>query len=102
MVVVALVCVLFLLHFRSSLVAIVTLPLGVLISLGIMYEAGISANIMSLGGIALAIGVMVDAAVIMIENAHKHIEHAPPDAPRGPLILEAAKEVGPRCSSRSW
>ncbi len=95
MIVVALVCVLFLLHFRSSLVAIVTLPLGVLISLGIMYEAGISANIMSLGGIALAIGVMVDAAVIMIENALKHIEHAPPDAPRSPLILEAAKEVGP-------
>ena len=95
MIVVALVCIIFLLHFRSSLVAIVTLPLGVLISLGIMYEAGISANIMSLGGIALAIGVMVDAAVIMIENAHKHIEHAPPDAPRGPLILEAAKEVGP-------
>jgi Cu(I)/Ag(I) efflux system membrane protein CusA/SilA len=95
MIVVALICVIFLLHFRSSLVAIVTLPLGVLISLGIMYEAGISANIMSLGGIALAIGVMVDAAVIMIENAHKHIEHAPPDAPRAPLILEAAKEVGP-------
>ena len=95
MVVVALVCVIFLLHFRSSLVAIVTLPLGVLISLAIMYEAGISANIMSLGGIALAIGVMVDAAVIMIENALKHIEHAPPDAPRAPLILEAAKEVGP-------
>ncbi len=94
-VVVALVCVLFLFHFRSSLVAIVTLPLGVLISLGVMYEAGISANIMSLGGIALAIGVMVDAAVIMIENAHKHIEHAPPGAPRGPVILEAAKEVGP-------
>jgi len=95
MLVVAAVCIIFLLHFRSSLVAIVTLPLGVLISLGIMYEADISANIMSLGGIALAIGVMVDAAVIMIENAHKHIEHAPPDAPRGPLILEAAKEVGP-------
>ena len=95
MIVVAVVCVIFLLHFRSSLVAIVTLPLGVLISLGIMYEADISANIMSLGGIALAIGVMVDAAVIMIENAHKHIEHAPPDAPRGPLILEAAREVGP-------
>jgi Cu(I)/Ag(I) efflux system membrane protein CusA/SilA len=95
MIVVALVCVIFLFHFRSSLVAIVTLPLGVLISLGIMYEADISANIMSLGGIALAIGVMVDAAVIMIENAHKHIEHAPPDAPRTPLILEAAKEVGP-------
>ena len=84
MIVVAVVCVIFLLHFRSSLVAIVTLPLGVLISLGIMYEADISANIMSLGGIALAIGVMVDAAVIMIENAHKHIEHAPPDAPGAP------------------
>jgi Cu(I)/Ag(I) efflux system membrane protein CusA/SilA len=95
MIVVAIVCVIFLLHFRSSLVAIVTLPLGVLISLGIMYEADISANIMSLGGIALAIGVMVDAAVIMIENAHKHIEHASPDMPRGLLILEAAKEVGP-------
>ena len=92
---VALVCIIFLMHFRSSLVAIVTLPLGVLISLAIMYHAGISANIMSLGGIALAIGVMVDAAVIMIENAHKHIEHAPPGAPRGPAILEAAKEVGP-------
>jgi Cu(I)/Ag(I) efflux system membrane protein CusA/SilA len=95
MVVVALVCVVFLLHFRSSLVAIVTLPLGVLISLGIMYEFDISANIMSLGGIALAIGVMVDAAVIMIENAHKHIEQSPPGAPRTPLILAAAKEVGP-------
>jgi len=95
MVVVALVCIIFLLHFRSSLVAIVSLPLGVLISLAVMYQFDISANIMSLGGIALAIGVMVDAAVIMIENAHKHIEHAPPDAPRTPLILEAAKEVGP-------
>jgi len=95
MVVVALVCVIFLLHFRSSLVAIVSLPLGVLISLAVMYQFNISANLMSLGGIALAIGVMVDAAVIMIENAHKHIEHAPPDAPRAPLILEAAKEVGP-------
>ena len=94
-IVVALVCVIFLMHFRSSLVAIVTLPLGVLISLAIMYHAGISANIMSLGGIAIAIGAMVDAAVIMIENAHKHIEHAPPGAPRGPAILEAAKEVGP-------
>ncbi len=94
-VVVALVCAVFLLHLRSSLVAIITLPLGILISIIIMYQLDISANIMSLGGIALAIGVMVDAAVIMIENAHKHIEHAPPEAPRGPLILEAAKEVGP-------
>jgi Cu(I)/Ag(I) efflux system membrane protein CusA/SilA len=94
-VVVALVCAVFLLHFRSSLVAIVTLPLGILIAIIIMYQLNITANIMSLGGIAIAIGVMVDAAVIMIENAHKHIEHAPSDAPRGPLILEAAKEVGP-------
>ncbi len=94
-VVVALVCAVFLLHLRSSLVAIISLPLGILISIIIMYQMDISANIMSLGGIALAIGVMVDAAVIMIENAHKHIEHAPPEAPRGPLILEAAKEVGP-------
>jgi len=94
-VVVALVCAIFLMHFRSSLVAVVTLPLGILIALGVMYELDISANIMSLGGIALAIGVMVDAAVIMIENAHKHIEHAPEGTPRGPLILEAAKEVGP-------
>ncbi len=94
-VVVALVCAVFLLHLRSSLVAIITLPLGILISIIIMYQLDISANIMSLGGIALAIGVMVDAAVIMVENAHKHIEHAPPEAPRGPLILEAAKEVGP-------
>ncbi len=94
-VVVALVCAVFLLHLRSSLVAIITLPLGILISIIIMYQMDISANIMSLGGIALAIGVMVDAAVIMVENAHKHIEHAPPEAPRGPLILEAAKEVGP-------
>ncbi len=94
-VVVALVCAVFLLHLRSSLVAIISLPLGILISIIIMYQMDISANIMSLGGIALAIGVMVDAAVIMVENAHKHIEHAPPEAPRGPLILEAAKEVGP-------
>jgi Cu(I)/Ag(I) efflux system membrane protein CusA/SilA len=94
-VVVALICAVFLLHLRSSLVAIITLPLGILISIIIMYQLDISANIMSLGGIALAIGVMVDAAVIMVENAHKHIEHAPPEAPRGPLILEAAKEVGP-------
>ena len=95
MAVVALVCIIFLMHFSSSLVAIITLPLGVLISLAVMYEAGISANIMSLGGIALAIGVMVDAAVIMIENAHKHIEHAPPGRTRQSLIVDAAKEVGP-------
>jgi Cu(I)/Ag(I) efflux system membrane protein CusA/SilA len=95
MVIVALVCAVFLMHFRSSLVAIVSLPLGILIAIIIMYQFDITANIMSLGGIAIAIGAMVDAAVIMIENAHKHIEHAEPDAPRGPLIVKAAKEVGP-------
>ncbi len=74
-IVVALVTVLFLFHFRSALVAIFTLPVGVLIAFIIMYCQGINANIMSLGGIAIAIGAMVDAAIVMIENAHKHIEH---------------------------
>ncbi|HSN20210.1 MAG TPA: efflux RND transporter permease subunit, partial [Usitatibacter sp.] len=73
-VVVAIVCFAFLLHLRSSLVAIVALPLGVLASFGVMHEQGINANIMSLGGIAIAIGAMVDAAIVMIENAHKHLE----------------------------
>ncbi|MCL4500757.1 MAG: CusA/CzcA family heavy metal efflux RND transporter [Deltaproteobacteria bacterium] len=95
MLIVSLVCVVFLLHMRSALVAIVNLPLGVLMALIVMYQMGLNANIMSLGGIAIAIGVMVDAAVIMIENAHKHIERAPPGTPREPLIIEAAKEVGP-------
>ncbi len=73
-VIVALVCIVFLAHFRSAFVAILTLPLGVLISLIVMYYQGINANIMSLGGIAIAIGAMVDAAIVMIENAHKHLE----------------------------
>jgi Cu(I)/Ag(I) efflux system membrane protein CusA/SilA len=73
--IVALVCIIFLLHFRSALVGIITLPLGVLISFIIMEWQGINANIMSLGGIAIAVGAMVDAAIVMIENAHKHIEH---------------------------
>ena len=94
-VIVSLVCVVFLFHFRSALVAIVTLPLGILMAITAMYYMGINANIMSLSGIAIAIGVMVDAAVIMIENAHKHVEHAPPGTPRTPLIVDAAKEVGP-------
>lgn len=93
--VVALVCVIFLLHLPSSLVAILTLPLGVLFSYLIMYSQGVNANIMSMGGIAIAIGAMVDAAVVMIENAHKHLEDAPPEAKREEVILEAAKEVGP-------
>ena len=73
-IVVALVCIAFLLHFRSALVAIIILPIAVLISFLIMYRQGISSNIMSLGGIAIAIGAMVDAVIIMIENAHKHME----------------------------
>ena len=104
-VVVALVCVVFLLHLRSSLVAIITLPLGVLAAFIVMVHQGINANIMSLGGIAIAIGAMVDAAVVMIENAHKHIEawrHAHKDDgetladdERWRLIGDAAVEVGP-------
>ena len=101
--VVALVCVVFLLHLRSSLVAIITLPLGVLAAFIMMVHQGINANIMSLGGIAIAIGAMVDAAVVMIENAHKHLEtwrhtHAGEtltDDERWRLIGDAAVEVGP-------
>ncbi len=93
--IVALICIAFLLHFRSAFVAIISLPLGVLISLILQYHLDINANILSLAGIALAIGAMVDASVIMIENAHKHIEHAEPGTSREPIILEAAKEVGP-------
>ena len=94
-VIVALVCVVFLLHVRSALVAIITLPLGVLISFLLMHWLGLSSNIMSLGGIAIAIGAMVDAAIVMIENAHKHLERAPPGKPRTEILIEAASEVGP-------
>ncbi|MDI1231852.1 MAG: efflux RND transporter permease subunit [Methylobacter sp.] len=93
--VVAFVCVLFLYHVRSALVAIVMLPVGVLIAFIVMHGLGINSNIMSLGGIAIAIGVMVDAAIVMIENAHKHLERATPGANRLDLIITAAKEVGP-------
>jgi Cu(I)/Ag(I) efflux system membrane protein CusA/SilA len=93
--VVALVCIIFLLHFRSALVAIITLPVAVLISFIIMYRQGINANIMSLGGIAIAIGAMVDAAIIMIENAHKHLEHDSGRRPHWRIIADAATEVGP-------
>ena len=93
--IVALITVLFLLHLRSALVAIISLPLGVLISFILQYQFNITANILSLAGIAIAIGDMVDASVVMVEDAHKKIEHAPPGAPREPLVLEAAKEVGP-------
>lgn len=102
-IVVALVCFIFLFHLRSSLVAIVSLPLGVLMAFIIMHWQGVNANIMSIGGIAIAVGAMVDAAVVMIENAHKHIEHwkhaHPGEEPRGAehwqLIGDAAAEVGP-------
>ena len=102
-IVVALVCIAFLFHFRSAFVAIVSLPLGILISYIVMYYQGVNANIMSLGGIAIAVGAMVDAAVVMIENAHKHIEawnHAHPgEELKGEahwrVIGDAAAQVGP-------
>ncbi len=94
-VVVALVCIVFLLHVRSALVAILMLPVGILMSFVAMKVLGIGSNIMSLGGIAIAIGAMIDAAIVMIENAHKHLERAPPDKPRLEILVEAASEVGP-------
>ena len=93
--IVALVCVVFLMHARSALVAIITLPLGVLIAYICMWALGLSSNIMSLGGIAIAIGAMVDASIVMIENAHKRLEHAPPGKSRVEVIVDAAVEVGP-------
>jgi Cu(I)/Ag(I) efflux system membrane protein CusA/SilA len=95
-IVVALVCIVFLLHIRSSLVVIVSLPIGILTAFVVMYHQGINANIMSLGGIAIAIGAMVDAAIVMIENVHKHIEREPlTDENRWRIIREATMEVGP-------
>ncbi|MDN7735469.1 efflux RND transporter permease subunit [Burkholderia gladioli] len=102
-VIVALVCALFLFHLRSALVAILSLPLGVLAAFIVMRHQGINANLMSLGGIAIAIGAMIDAAIVMIENAHKHLEahqQAHPGEPltaarRWELIAHAAAEVGP-------
>ena len=94
--VVALVCALFLFHLRSSAVIIISLPVGILVAFIIMRLQGINANIMSLGGIAIAIGAMVDAAIVMIENVHKHIEHEPlTDENRWRIIADASSEVGP-------
>jgi Cu(I)/Ag(I) efflux system membrane protein CusA/SilA len=93
--IVAAVAVLFLLHARSALVAIITLPLGILISFITMRAIGVNANIMSLGGIAIAIGAMVDAAIVMIENMHKHLERAEGSPDRWEIVLESAKQVGP-------
>ena len=94
-VIVALVCVVFLMHVRSALVAIIMLPVGVLMAFAAMKALGLGSNIMSLGGIAIAIGAMVDAAIVMIENAHKHLERAPPDKRRIEILIDAATEVGP-------
>jgi len=94
-IIVAAVCFVFLLHVRSALVAIVTLPIGVLIAYILMHFLGLSSNIMSLGGIAIAIGAMVDAAIVMIENAHKHLERAEPDKSRIEVLIGAASQVGP-------
>ncbi|GAA3096611.1 CusA/CzcA family heavy metal efflux RND transporter [Rhizobium viscosum] len=94
-IVVALVTIAFLLHVRSALVAIIMLPVGILLAFIAMRLLGLGANIMSLGGIAIAIGAMIDAAIVMIENAHKHLERAPPDKPRIDILVEAASEVGP-------
>jgi Cu(I)/Ag(I) efflux system membrane protein CusA/SilA len=94
-VIVSLVCVIFLFHLRSSLVVMLSLPLGIAIAFIVMYRQGINANIMSLGGIAIAIGAMVDAAIVMIENAHKQIELAGPREDRWQVILRAARQVGP-------
>jgi Cu(I)/Ag(I) efflux system membrane protein CusA/SilA len=94
--VVALVCGLFLFHLRSSLVVLVSLPLGILTAFIVMYAQGINANIMSLGGIAIAIGAMVDAAIVMIENLHKHMERTElTDRNRWAVVTQAATEVGP-------
>ncbi|MBB4331656.1 efflux RND transporter permease subunit [Rhizobium leguminosarum] len=94
-IVVALVTIAFLLHVRSALVAIIMLPVGILMAFIAMKLLGLGANIMSLGGIAIAIGAMIDAAIVMIENAHKHLERAPPGKPRIDILVEAASEVGP-------
>ncbi|PCH60965.1 MAG: CusA/CzcA family heavy metal efflux RND transporter [Gammaproteobacteria bacterium] len=101
-IIVSLICILFLLHIRSALVAVISLPIGILIAFIIMHWQGINANIMSLGGIAIAIGVMVDGAIVMIENTHKHLERATKEKmaeltrqERWHTISIAAKEVGP-------
>ncbi|MEJ6473316.1 CusA/CzcA family heavy metal efflux RND transporter [Pseudoalteromonas piscicida] len=96
LVVVALVCVVFLFHIRSSVVAVITLPLGILVAFIVMYFQGVNANIMSLGGIAIAIGAMTDGAIVMIENMHKHMERTPlNDENRWEIVAKSASEVGP-------
>ncbi|WP_298439600.1 CusA/CzcA family heavy metal efflux RND transporter [Geobacter sp.] len=94
-IIVAVVCIVFLLHLRSAFVAIFTLPVGILIAMTVMYLQGIVANIMSLGGIAIAIGAMIDGAIVMIENAHKHLERDRGKKPHWDIIIDATQEVGP-------
>jgi Cu(I)/Ag(I) efflux system membrane protein CusA/SilA len=93
--IVALICFVFLVHLRSALVAILLLPFGILFSFIVMYHQGINANIMSLGGIAIAIGTMIDAGIVMVENAHKHLERDAGKKPRIEILIDAAVEVGP-------
>lgn len=97
-IIVALVCIVFLLHVRSALVAILMLPVGVLIAFIAMRQLGMNSNLMSLGGIAIAIGAMIDAAIVMIENAHKHLERLPENhshSERAAAMMAACREVGP-------
>ncbi|MCM2311032.1 MAG: CusA/CzcA family heavy metal efflux RND transporter [Steroidobacteraceae bacterium] len=94
-IIVAIVCIVFLLHARSALVAIIMLPIGLLIAFIAMRAIGLNSNIMSLGGIAIAIGAMVDAAIVMIENAHKHLERLKPGEARLDAIIASCREVGP-------
>ena len=95
-VIVALICVIFLFHVRSALVAIISLPIGILVALSIMYMQGINANIMSLGGIAIAIGAMIDGAIVLVENMHKHSEKIRvTNANRWQIVAQSASEVGP-------
>ncbi len=94
-IVVSVIIFIFLLHLRSTLVPVLSLPVAVGLAFVPMYFLKINSNIMSLGGIAIAIGAMVDAAIVLVENAHKHLEHAPPGASRQRVLIEAAKEVGP-------
>ena len=93
--IVALICFLFLIHLRSALVAIALLPLGILFSFLVMYYQEINANIMSLGGIAIAIGTMIDAGIVMVENAHRRLEQEAGSRPRRDVLVDAASEVGP-------
>ena len=93
--IVGLVCILFLAHFRSGLVAIMTLPVGILMAFIAIYLQGLNVNIMSLGGIAVAIGTMVDGGIVLVENAHKHLERDRGKKPHWQIVLESSKEVGP-------